>query len=150
MTRAVLLLALLVACTQQHDPGVVEVGLNDCYACHRSDYEAVVEPPHVGEKPTTCGDCHATAYWVPALDGGNHPETAFPIRGGAHSGIACTDCHLPELGTNAGGQNVSCIDCHTGHHSMALMNEKHHEVDDYSWDEANPTFCRQCHPRGQN
>lgn len=118
----------------------------DCYTCHQSDYETVIEPPHVGEKPTTCNDCHRTDAWVPALDGGDHPEAEFPIRSEAHSGIACVDCHLPELGSNVGGANVSCIECHT----RGPMDDKHHEVSGYGWDATRPQFCRDCHARGQN
>jgi hypothetical protein len=46
--------------------------------------------------------------------------------------------------------NVSCIGCHTGEHSMTRMNDQHHEVGDYDWDESRPAFCRDCHPRGRN
>jgi hypothetical protein len=149
------------SCLQQHDAALVEVAQEDCYTCHRADYEragtspstevgclSVTAPIHVGTKPTTCASCHTTEAWCPALDGA-HPESAFPIARGAHE-MPCLDCHVPELGSSTGGMNVSCIGCHTGEHSMARMNDKHREENDYTWQPDRPAFCRDCHPRGDN
>ena len=143
------------ACFQQHDPGVVETRGNDCYTCHRTEYEAAgrqtlntagclstVPPIHVGDKPLTCADCHNTDAWCPALDG-VHPETEFPIQRGPHQGEECLDCHsLP--GPSTGGMNVSCVTCHTRSWYVS-------EHDDGpGWNDSNPTFCRNagCHPDG--
>jgi hypothetical protein len=150
--RTVMLVALLVAlaaCAQDHAPGVIEVqGDEACVACHLADYEQTTDPVHAGTKPTTCGDCHSTSSWTPALDG-DHPESAFPIDSGPHERIACLDCHVPDLGPSTDGVNVSCIGCHTGEHSRAEMDDKHDEEPRYQWDEARPAFCRDCHPRGR-
>jgi hypothetical protein len=147
--HAILALALLTACTQPHDPGAVEVRSDDCYTCHVAEYEATTMPPHPGNKPTTCGDCHGTTAWTPALDG-DHPEDAFPINGGPHGDITCLDCHDPDLGPSIGGMDVSCIGCHTGEHDRTEMDDKHDEEPRYMWDESRPAFCRDCHPRGRD
>jgi hypothetical protein len=144
------------ACFQQHDPGGVETRGNDCYTCHRGEFEEAghqtlntvgclssVPPIHVGSKPITCGDCHNTDAWCPALDG-VHPETEFPIQRGPHQGIACLDCHsLP--GESVEGMNVSCVTCHT----RSWYVSEHDEGP--GWDSSDPTFCRNagCHPDGR-
>jgi hypothetical protein len=144
------ILLAVVACTQPHDPGAIEVrGDEDCVTCHLADYEATTMPVHTGSKPTTCADCHTTTAWVPALDG-DHPEDAFPINGGDHGDIKCLECHDPDLGSSSDGMNVSCIGCHTGEHDRAEMDDKHHEEPRYQWDDSRPAFCRDCHPRGSN
>lgn len=235
MTRAasapVLVLALAAAALagcRSHPVDAVELTGQTCVACHQADYQAA--PDHPGRYPETCGDCHRTDAWRPALgfghpeaafpieqgehdvvacldchdvdrgpstDGANtdcigchtgdhtqaetdpqhggvpdyafelgvpnfclrchpdgtapdHPEAAFPIQSGPH-GFACGDCHVAALGPSTGGMNVSCIGCHTGDHARAKMDEHHlGEVDGYAWDDANPDFCRECHPRGDN
>ncbi len=144
----VVMIALLSACAQQHAAGVIEVqGDEDCVSCHLADYQATIDPVHPGSKPTTCGDCHMTSSWTPALDG-VHPENAFPTNNGPHERVRCLECHVPELGPSTGGMNVSCIGCHTGEHSRSRMDDKHHEEARYQWDESRPAFCRDCHARG--
>jgi hypothetical protein len=143
------ILVVLFACNPAHDPGAIEVRGEDCYACHVAEYEATTAPPHPGNKPTTCGDCHSTLAWTPALEG-DHPENAFPINGGPHGAITCLECHDPDLGASSAGMNVSCIGCHTGEHDRARMDDKHQEESRYRWDDARPAFCRDCHPRGLN
>jgi hypothetical protein len=143
-----LLLPLLLsaaACTLDHAPGLQEVGRDDCYSCHQADYEGAANPVHVGQKPTTCGDCHLTTGWRPAI-GGGHPESLFPINGGPHGGIACLSCHNLDLGP-VSTENVDCIGCHT--HNQAEMADKHHEVGGYSWQPSDHDFCRTCHPNGR-
>jgi hypothetical protein len=154
MTSRLALLALVPlsapACLADHPAGAVEVGGGDCYSCHRPDYEATTMPAHPGMFPTTCADCHMTSAWQPAL-GGAHPESAFPIRSGPHSGFGCFDCHDPEnLGpSSVDGANTDCIGCHTGEHSRTKMDEKHQEEPGYVWDDGMPHFCLTCHPTGR-
>jgi hypothetical protein len=153
--RALILAAVAAAtagagCLRDHPGALADVGQQDCYACHQADYEGATNPVHVGNNPTTCWECHSTDAWQPALAGGAHPEDKFPIAGGAHAPFACTDCHLPELGSSTNGGNVTCIGCHTGAHDRSLMDEHHAEVPEYQWDDARPAFCRDCHPRGRN
>jgi hypothetical protein len=220
-------LAALAACREPHGAGAVVIDDDNCVACHQADYDRTTDPPHAGAFPTTCGDCHATRAWRPAL-GGGHPEARFPIASGGHQGVACQDCHDPAagpstagantdciqchvqadsdprhqgvsgytfqpsmrqfcltchpdgtargvghpearfpiatgahqlpcadchvaaLGPPTAGQNTSCTGCHTGEHSMTLMNEHHREVADYAWSSTDQHFCLECHPDGRN
>ncbi|MBP6628388.1 MAG: hypothetical protein KBG28_05555 [Kofleriaceae bacterium] len=139
-------------CMRDHGAApTTEVKQDDCYTCHVADYEGATMPPHVGIRPTTCAGCHwSTDDWHDAFDG-IHPEDKFPIARGKHA-MPCLDCHRPDLlGENwSGGANVSCIDCHSGEHSMARMNDKHNEERDYRWQPNRPAFCLECHPRGRD
>lgn len=161
MTKAFVAIFMLAACSQEHATSNLEISSDDCYTCHKPEYEIAgtgvlgttgcfsTPPVHQNMKPTTCADCHVTDSWCPALDGG-HPEEAFPIKSGLHLGIKCLECHVPALGASTNGMNVSCIGCHTGRHDMARMADKHDEVGSYTWQPDRPAFCRDCHPRGTN
>jgi hypothetical protein len=157
---ATIAIAAIAGCLQQHDPQLVETRAEDCYTCHQPEYEAAgrvplgslgciqpVVPLHSPGQPTTCGSCHQTTAWCPALEG-IHPESEFPIAGGPHR-MPCLDCHVPSLGPSTEGMNVSCIGCHTGEHSMARMADKHDEEREYMWNPNRPGFCLDCHPRGR-
>ncbi|MCB9618524.1 MAG: hypothetical protein H6724_03620 [Sandaracinus sp.] len=139
-----------VACAGCHvPPEPVYAGLpSECVDCHRDDYDASPYPGH-GTFPLTCMDCHTTDGWSPAL-GATHPESAFPIRSGAHSRFTCFDCHDIALGPSTGGMNTDCIGCHTGEHTRSRMDRKHDEVRDYPAGDAPPNFCLDCHPRGRH
>jgi hypothetical protein len=143
MKHAALVLLLAAACERQHAAGSVEVRGGDCVTCHLSAYQTA-NPPHPGNFPQTCGDCHTTAGWIPALQGG-HPEDRFPIAQGAHQGIACGNCHDSSKGTSVGGANTNCIACHT----QTESDPRHSGVSDYSFNGAMPHFCLSCHPSGQ-
>jgi hypothetical protein len=143
-----------ILCIHCHDPSrgpSIEGQNTDCIGCHTGEHEqSEVDPIHGGvpdyrfqpDVPNFCLGCH------PDGRAEGHPESAFPISRGAHSGIACGDCHDASLGPSTGGQNVSCIGCHTGEHSMARMADRHSEVGGYRWQPDNPDFCRSCHPNG--
>lgn len=142
-----LLLALVCACAREHATEAVEVRGTDCVTCHLAQYQSA-NPPHVGNFPQTCADCHSTSSWIPAL-GGAHPEASFPIASGAHQGITCQDCHDSSKGTSVGGANTDCIGCHTGEHSQTRMANAHGGVSRYMWDATMPHFCLSCHPSGR-
>ncbi len=137
-------LSLLVGCWDA--PGQ-HVGNQDCVACHRSDYEATTDPPHVPAFPETCGDCHSTDAWVPAV--GGHPEASFPIAMGPHGGIACADCHDFSRAPN-GPENTTCVGCHSGEHMRETMDALHtsRAVAGYPTGPQEPNFCLVCHPDG--
>jgi len=113
--------------------------------------------------------------WKPALLFSDvaHDDNKLEILYGPHAKIGCAECHLavieedfmpPPPPPDVPNQmtttpaNVSCIGCHTGDHDRPLMDEVHKDVSDpatydgpiYAWDDARPTFCRDCHPRGLN
>jgi len=142
-----------VRCIECHDPtrgSEVDGENTDCIGCHTGAHtEDAMADVHggVGDyqfqsgAPNFCLSCH------PDGTAPDHPDDRFPL-GGAHGGIACGDCHDATLGPSTDGQNVNCIGCHTGAHSMSRMNEVHHEEGGYSWQPDDPDFCRRCHPRG--
>lgn len=144
MTRTLALAALaLAACFTEHAPGLVQTGENDCLTCHLHDYQATTMPVHEGTFARTCGNCHRTTAWQPALEG----EHAGRFRlGGAHGDVACLSCHDPDRGPSAGGANTICALCHT--HRQSAVDGEHDEVGGYQWDPDRPSFCVTCHPTG--
>lgn len=114
-----------------------------CFSCHGDD-RTRGDGLHMGHSTyaTTCGDCHTTTAWTPAL-GGGHPDSCFPLTG-AHIGIACLECHNPMLGPSTAGMNTDCVGCHSG----AAGN--HRDVAGYPASPATPHFCLDCHWDGRN
>jgi Class III cytochrome C family len=149
MTRSIrpLTIVLLVlgaaACFRGHPSTDTAVESEQCVTCHLPDYEGTTQPVHQGNYPQTCANCHTTSAWQPALDG-NHPDGAFPISHGPHTGIECMSCHDPDLGPSAGGANTNCIQCHT----QGETDPDHGGVSGYHFDASQPHFCLSCHPDG--
>jgi hypothetical protein len=149
-------LAALVAicvdgCTTTNIHDTPKVRDRACADCHGDAYNGAQSPVHVGVYPNTCADCHGTQAWIPAT--GGHPEDQFPITTGSHANaaIGCTDCHLPSLGSDVGGQNTNCIDCHIGAHRTPSIDGVHANVSGYTpSSESAPHSCLAsgCHPSG--
>ncbi|HUN66194.1 MAG TPA: hypothetical protein VMW43_08825 [Bacteroidota bacterium] len=79
----------------------------DCFSCHRGDFNATANPPHVsGGFSHNCLQCHSTTAWQPATF--DHNTTRFPLTG-AHTTTACSGCHI-----NGNYQLVytDCYQCH--------------------------------------
>jgi len=133
--------ALLAGCGLERHAATDQIDPNDCYACHRSNYEQATDPVHVGAKPTTCRDCHSVIAWRPA---GLHPDDRFPIRSGPHAAADCGECHKPALGPPQGGANTDCLTCHGQAETAPL----HVNAPGYGWDLAMPHACLVCHPAG--
>jgi len=138
----VMLTLALAGCIEQHAP-TTSIDDNDCGACHLANYHATTAPPHPGQFPTTCGDCHVSTGWVPALSG-VHPDARFPITSGGHAGTRCLDCHRLGQGPSTGGANTDCLTCHT----QAENDPIHVGNAEYTYDPAQPHFCLTCHPSG--
>jgi hypothetical protein len=97
---------LLLSCSNQHASGAVEVRPDDCAACHGAEAAAVVEPPHVGNFPPTCFECHTTTAWKPASF--SHDNLVSP----------CLACHGSDHRNAMDPPHVdrlpqTCEDCHT-------------------------------------
>lgn len=156
--RRVLLLGL-VACMQSHDDKRVSVRGDDCVTCHRIDYDGTTTPPHAEVPsatgtvtfPTTCGDCHRTVAWQPALGGLHPPPPQFPIAASPHTNIKCLACHDLDLApTSVGGANTNCITCHPDDDEQR---DSHTGVrgpagQAYAYAPAVANFCLTCHPQG--
>jgi hypothetical protein len=134
-------------CASCHGDPPTYVGTpTTCIGCH-ADRRAEADVAVSGHSAfaTTCGDCHTTTAWLPAI-GGGHPETEFPISRGAHSVVACLDCHNASLGPSTDGMNTDCIGCHE--HANAARD--HGDVAGYPASPPTPHFCLDCHPNGRN
>lgn len=138
---AVVVALAATGCTLERHDAAGPTDDNDCYHCHRSTYELATMPPHVGEMPTTCRDCHSTTAWRPA---GRHPDDRFPIRSGPHGSADCAACHDPALGSSVAGANTNCLTCHPS----GTTAPPHQGVPGYTWDPGMPHGCLTCHPRG--
>jgi hypothetical protein len=146
MRLLVVAIAMLCACMQSHAPGVTALAAEDCYTCHKTDYEAA--PDHVG-KSTTCSNCHRTTAWIPALDG-NHSDT-FVISSGPHSNVRCLECHIVDSGLpSKAGANTNCIQCHPNdsEQMQSHVGATSPMGAAYTYQGDVPNFCLSCHPTG--
>jgi hypothetical protein len=89
-----------LACSQCHANAVFTNLPTDCYSCHAKD------DAHNGQFGTDCGTCHSTNAWLPATF--DHSLTKFPLTG-AHTNLACSQCHTNAVFTNL---STDCASCH--------------------------------------
>lgn len=126
-----------LTCTACHSGGTYSGLSPDCYACHRTDYEATTNPSHTAAGfATTCASCHQTSAWQPATF--DHDGLYFRIDSGKHRGKwdSCADCH-----TNPSSYaDFSCFQCH----SQSSTDPKHVNVSGYRYES---TACYSCHRR---
>jgi hypothetical protein len=96
-----------LACDQCHT-GTIYSGLSPaCISCHQSDFDGTTNPNHAAARfPEDCTPCHTTQRWTPASF--NHNATAFPLTG-AHTTVACDQCHAGGVYT---GTPTACVSCH--------------------------------------
>ena len=108
---------------------------NGCFDCHADDYQATSNPNHmVAGFPTSCETCHNTNTWSGAVF--NH---SFPINGGNHGALDCSDCHLQPRNLSV----FTCTQCHE--HLQGDMDDEHDRVPGYVYQDA---ACLNCHPDG--
>jgi hypothetical protein len=134
-----LLPATLLACNQ-HNTGAVEVVADDCATCHETEAAAVVEPPHVGNFPPTCFECHSTAAWKPAQF--SHDNVVS----------SCLACHRSDYeGTTnpphvQDGYPQTCNDCHTTNMWIPALDGLHPEAQfPTNTGPHEPFECLDCH-----
>jgi hypothetical protein len=116
--------AAFVARASEH-PRVEPSAAAGCAACHMSEYRNASH--HVGERPTTCGTCHAQSSWHEKIF--DHP---FALTG-AHARISCFKCHTGDPAAFHGTPNA-CIGCHRAEYEGAP-----HHVGHFSM------TCTDCH-----
>ena len=116
-------------CSQCHPNNVFKGQAQDCYSCHRPQYERA--PNHVsGNYSTDCRRCHfSMATWTGAQTG----HTSFPLLG-RHAAAACADCHKNNI---YAGTPRECVGCHLADYN-ATQNPDHKQAG-YSTD------CVSCH-----
>ncbi len=114
---------LLAACGASERVPDGEAGA--CAACHLREYRGA--RAHVGEKPPTCGVCHAQTGWQKtavhhrwALTGAHAKASCLACHGGArpkYDGLseACVDCHRKDYEGAKGHANkpTTCDECHS-------------------------------------
>lgn len=119
-----------VACADCHTAGYAGTP-QDCYSCHRADYEATNDPSHVAAGfSTSCASCHTTAGWTGASF--DHSSTSFPLTG-AHRTVACAQCHT----SGYSGTPQDCYSCHRADYDGTT--DPNHASAGF------PTDCRSCH-----
>jgi hypothetical protein len=153
MTRMlIVVLALVAGCMQSHPDQIVEITQESCATCHTTEYDATSVPPHTTAGfPTTCGDCHRTTDWHPAL-GGLHPEPKFAVTSGPHGGVKCLVCHdLDSPAPSTAGADTNCIQCHPDSRDQrdSHVGTLGPQGQPYAYSEAVPNFCLTCHPTGR-
>ncbi len=133
-----------LACEKCHTVGY-ELS-QDCYSCHKKDYDATTAPNHRSSGySTNCASCHGTSAQTWNNAAVNHDQF-WPLLG-AHKTLACDACHvagynLPkdcygchkkdyDATTNpphqATGFSTNCQDCHLPSHTswnQAVFNHK--------------------------
>ncbi len=143
------------ACHRRQDERTWSELPTDCYACHADDYRrSDVHPDHDGDPadPTqeafsrTCGRCHRTSGWTPAvIDPATIARRIYPAAGhddvfvlssGAHVATACASCHVDAKRQ----RRVRCDGCHT----RAAVRTQHQGTRVGR----TAASCLRCHPRG--
>ena len=123
-----------VACASCHVNGNYNLtsANTTCVSCHQKDYNSTNNPVHsqVGF-PTTCDVCHSTTNWTSATF--NHNTTTFPLTG-AHTTVACTNCHVNNNYTTL---PTACVGCHQSDYN-GTTNPNHASA-------GFPTTCATCH-----
>lgn len=126
-------------CAKCHTTGFANTP-DQCYDCHKSDYEGTNNPAHQSAGfGTDCESCHNSTTWDDADF--DHDNQFFPIYSGEHRGEwnDCSDCH-----TNSNDFQVfSCITCHE--HNQSEMDSEHSGINGYFYES---TACYACHPTG--
>src|SRR6266567_1782431 len=104
-----------------------------CYACHRKDFVATNNPPHVpAGLPHDCAVCHSTASWLGAKF--DHTAyTSYPLTG-MHVNIPCAQCHTDN---RFAGTPTDCYSCHKAQYT-STTNPNHITA-------GFPTTCAVCH-----
>lgn len=85
-----------------------------CVNCHGAAFAAVVNPPHAGQFPKTCGTCHTTLAWSPAA----LPDHHWFVLDGQHGSTPCAGCHTGTPPRYA-GTPTDCVGCHLSSYTEA-------------------------------
>jgi len=93
----------VVACESCHVTTAFHQTENECTACHAGD------DAHSGSLGDRCGRCHTPNDWHLWLFD-HAEETEFPLTG-AHTDLACSECHK-EYGNEATKLSRNCTECH--------------------------------------
>lgn len=109
------------------DPAVWAGTPTTCVGCHQADYDAALNPPHVG-MPTDCAICHVEVGWRPSTF-----VHAWPLEN-AHAAAPCASCHAGNPAVWA-GTPTTCVGCHLDDY----------DTSPYPGHSSFPTTCNDCH-----
>ena len=139
------------ACTSCHINGQFSGTPSSCGTCHAKD------DSHGGQFGTKCGSCHTTTAWKPATF--DHSLSGFPLTG-AHSGLACSNCHAngqfsglssscvschSEPAYHQGMFGTQCASCHNTTNWSAKYTGPHPTIDGRNGTDHHGASCRDCH-----
>jgi hypothetical protein len=95
------------SCAQCHKNGVFAGLSTACVSCHLPDFNGTTNPNHMTAGfSQNCSVCHTTTTWQGATF--IHTNTPFPLTG-AHSNVACAQCHKNNV---YAGLSTACVSCH--------------------------------------
>ena len=113
-----------------------------CVACHphAPDVAAMRHTFITGfvYESKACLNCHPTGGDA-AISVKDHSAKFFPIETGAHTGLACKDCH----DNPADSSSITCLSCHP--HSPESAAARHENITGFVY--STPS-CMNCHPKG--
>jgi hypothetical protein len=119
-------------CNQCHGDYVFKGKSTLCYACHTTDYNGTTNPAHkTGGFPTACESCHGTNNWTSSTFNHN-TSTKFALTG-AHTSVACNQCHGDGV---YAGKSMLCYSCHADKYTTPVLN---HAAAAFA------TTCENCH-----
>ena len=122
-----------VQCLLCHTSGQYKGTPTQCVACHLTTFQKTTNPNHVAAGfPQTCEQCHNTTSWLTSTFNHN-TQTKFPLTG-AHSGLACTQCHA---NGQFAGTPTDCFSCHSS--TFKNTTDPNHVSAGF------PTDCSLCH-----
>ncbi|MGC2324527.1 MAG: hypothetical protein WA463_17975, partial [Terriglobales bacterium] len=95
-------------CTQCHVNNNYNLTSTACVTCHQTDYNNATTPVNHIQLgfPTTCQNCHDTVAWTNGKF--DHSTTGWALTG-AHTTVACSQCHL---NNNYNLTVTTCVSCH--------------------------------------
>ncbi|MEW6366345.1 MAG: hypothetical protein AB1714_17105 [Acidobacteriota bacterium] len=120
------------ACDACHSGGRYAGLSQECYACHKPDYDRTQNPNHIKVGfSTDCVLCHRAgdSSWTQ----GRFDHSGFPLQGG-HVGLACESCHE---GGKYSGLSTDCYSCHRADYDSTT--NPNHKTAGF------PTDCIVCH-----
>ena len=131
LSSVAFLLALATGACASNDtsPATAETDPQACSTCHMSEFTAVKNPPHLGQKPTTCGTCHSQADWHPSV-----LTHSWPLNGAHAKKDACFECHKGDP-TVYQGTPKACFGCH----AADFQHGPNHVAGHF------PETCEECH-----
>jgi hypothetical protein len=113
-----------------------------CVACHphAPDVAAMRHTFITGfaYESKACLNCHPTGGDA-AISVKDHSAKFFPIESGAHTGLACKDCH----DNPADSSSITCLSCHP--HAPESAAARHENITGFVY--STPS-CMNCHPKG--